>query len=91
MIMLYVSFAACGADYNDTVPAIVEVDTIMVSQVGLDSVSSRPWYRQLRDNGYRFDEPTINYPAFIRFCLKLYEWGDRTFNSYDEEYLKFAA
>lgn len=88
MIMLYVSFAACGADYNDTVPAIVEVDTIMVSQVGLDSVSSRPWYRQLRDNGYRFDEPTINYPAFIRFCLKLYEWGDRTFNSYDEEYVE---
>lgn len=82
MILLYVSFAACGADYNDTIAS----DTIAVSQIA-DSVRTGSWYRQLKDNGYNFNEPGIDYPAFIRFCLKVYNWGDKTFNSYDPEYV----
>ena len=45
------------------------------------------WVKQLFANGFRIHEPGINYPKFMRFCLKVYNWGDRTFNSYDPEYV----
>lgn len=54
-----------------------------------DSVefSHLPWYRQLLDNGFRIHDPRIDYPAFPRLLLNIYDWGDRTFNSYDPEYV----
>ena len=30
---------------------------------------------------------SIEYPAFIDFCWKVYKWGDRAFNSYDTAYV----
>ena len=45
------------------------------------------WVKQLFANGFRINEPGINYPKFMRFCLNVYNWGDRTFNSYDPEYV----
>lgn len=49
--------------------------------------SEMPWYKQLLVNGFRIHDPRINYPKFPRFCLKVYDWGDRTFNSYNPEYV----
>lgn len=46
-----------------------------------------PWYKQLYANGFRIHDPQINYPRFARFLLKVYDWGDHTFNSYDPEYV----
>ncbi|MDE7396828.1 MAG: DUF4421 domain-containing protein [Muribaculum sp.] len=53
-----------------------------------DSVpDNRSWVRQLWDNGFRLNDPSVRYPKFARFCLNVYNWGDRTFNSYDPEYV----
>lgn len=49
--------------------------------------SEMPWYKQLLVNGFQIHDPRINYPKFPRFCLKVYDWGDRTFNSYNPEYV----
>ena len=46
-----------------------------------------PWYKQLIVNGFKVHDPRINYPKFPRFCLKVYDWGDKTFNSYDPAYV----
>ncbi|MCM1483335.1 MAG: DUF4421 domain-containing protein [Muribaculaceae bacterium] len=46
-----------------------------------------PWYIQLIRNGFHIKDPAIKYPKFPKFCLKVYEWGDRTFNSYDTTYV----
>lgn len=45
------------------------------------------WIGQLIDNGFRIQDTTVCYPRFPRFCLKVYNWGDRTFNSYDRDYV----
>ena len=54
-----------------------------------DSIGQKQknWVGQLFDNGFRLNDPSVNYPAFPRFCLKVYNWGDRTFNSYDPAYV----
>lgn len=52
-----------------------------------EGVSKTHWIRQLIDNNFRLNDSTICYPAFPRFALKVYNWGDRTFNSYDTTYV----
>ena len=49
--------------------------------------SSTKWIRQLFDNGFQIHDPEVCYPGFPRFCLNIYNWGDRTFNSYDTTYV----
>lgn len=50
-------------------------------------VGSTYWIRQLLDNGFRIHDPKVCYPRFPRFCLNVYDWGDRTFNYYDTDYV----
>lgn len=65
-------------------------------QERIDQKMNEPW-DTIRDNGYWWralkhgrvdmDGGTINYPAFVNFCWKVYKWGDKTFNSYDTAYV----
>ena len=32
-------------------------------------------------------DTTVRYPKFIDFCLRTYRWAERTFNTYDPEYV----
>lgn len=50
-------------------------------------VSKTYWIKQLIDNGFRIHDERVCYPRFPRFCLNVYNWGDRTFNSYDTAYV----
>lgn len=70
---------------NDGQMIIASIDSTAVQ----DSIrfSELPWYKQLIENGFRIHDPRVNYPKFPRFCLKVYDWGDKTFNSYDPEYV----
>ena len=49
--------------------------------------SSTEWIKQLIANGFHINDSTVSYPRFPKFCLKVYNWGDRTFNSYDTTYV----
>lgn len=57
-----------------------------------DSVKARTspteWITQLIDNGFHINDPGVDYPKFPQFLLKVYNWGDRTFNSYDPRYVE---
>lgn len=58
----------------------------------LDSGRPKPpnstfWVKQLIENGFHINDPSVAYPRFPRFLLKVYNWGDRTFNSYDPDYV----
>lgn len=50
-------------------------------------VSSTLWIKQLYKNGFNLNDPTVDYPRFPRFVLKVYNWGNKTFNSYDSTYV----
>lgn len=49
--------------------------------------SSTRWISQLIENGFRIHDTTVCYPKISRFALNVYNWGDRTFNSYDTSYV----
>lgn len=50
-------------------------------------VSDFLWISQLVNNGFHINNPGVQYPRFPRFALRVYNWGDRLFNSYDSAYV----
>ncbi|MCM1503850.1 MAG: DUF4421 domain-containing protein [Muribaculum sp.] len=82
--------SAQGANISYVDPArqdSVSSDTIKWPAYATPEWRSKNWVKQLMANGFRINDPGINYPKFMRFCLKVYNWGDRTFNSYNPEYV----
>lgn len=45
------------------------------------------WAEQLIKTGFHINDPRINYPAFPRFCVNVYNWGNHLFNYYDSTYV----
>ena len=45
------------------------------------------WWRAMKHGKVDLDGGSIDYPAFIDFCWKVYKWGDKAFNSYDTAYV----
>lgn len=58
-----------------------------VDSCGCEGVSKTKWIGQLLHNNFNINDPDICYPAFPEFARKVYNWGDRTFNSYDSTYV----
>lgn len=74
--------AAVGAEASVYIEAPVSINKEN------DSVPLKGnWLDQLIETGFHINDPRINYPRFARFALKVYNWGDRTFNHYNSEYV----
>lgn len=51
------------------------------------SNSDRNWWRLMWKGKLSMKDTTVQYPRFVKFCVDVYNWGDRTFNSYDTTYV----
>ncbi|MDE6010486.1 MAG: DUF4421 domain-containing protein, partial [Muribaculaceae bacterium] len=47
----------------------------------------RDWIHLLKKGELDLSDPTVRYPKFVKFCVDVYNWGDRFFNSYDTTYV----
>lgn len=52
-----------------------------------DTRSSTRWIGQLISNNFDLNAPGIDYPRFPRAVVKIYNWANETFNSYDSLYV----
>ncbi|MDE5785272.1 MAG: DUF4421 domain-containing protein [Duncaniella sp.] len=52
-----------------------------------DSRSSTRWIGQLIKHNFDLNAPGIDYPRFPRAVVKIYNWANETFNSYDSLYV----
>lgn len=43
---------------------------------------------RLRAKNFQIQDTTIIYPKFLGFCVNVYNWADRTFNTYDHDYVQ---
>lgn len=46
------------------------------------------WWKRIKNGTYDIYDENIIYPKFIKFCVDVYNWGNKAFNSYDEEYVE---
>lgn len=76
--------------YESTVDSFCQSeksDNLTESKSSEDKKKEGFWINQLISNGFHINDPGIDYPKFPKFCLKVYNWGDRLFNSYDSAYV----
>lgn len=45
------------------------------------------WKKMLLKGKLDLKDETIVYPKFVKFCVDVYNWADRTFNTYDPDYV----
>lgn len=45
------------------------------------------WINRIKSRTYDIKDTNVIYPGFVRFCVDVYNWGDRFFNTYDPEYV----
>lgn len=45
------------------------------------------WWYLFRHGRLNLKDNRVEWPGFLGFCVKVYNWGDRTFNTYDPEYV----
>lgn len=56
--------------------------------VAIDSTdNNRNWWHLFKENRLSMTDTTVQWPGFLKFCVDVYNWGDRTFNSYDSAYV----
>lgn len=48
---------------------------------------NRNWIHLLKRGELDMKDPTVQYPRFVKFCVDVYNWADRVFNSYDTTYV----
>ncbi len=69
-----------------SMPEIIAASTDSIARDTVNH-SSTLWIKQLIDNGGKINDPNVEYPRFPRFVVKVYNWCNRTFNSYDSAYV----
>lgn len=73
--------------------SLSEVDEkIAMEQIGNEKgedndEESRNWWQLLKKGKLNLSDPNVEYPKFLGFCVKVYNWADTTFNSYDTDYV----
>ncbi|MDE6522676.1 MAG: DUF4421 domain-containing protein [Muribaculaceae bacterium] len=49
--------------------------------------TNRNWWHLLWKGQLSMSDSTVQWPKFLGFCVKVYNWGDRVFSSTDHEYV----
>lgn len=83
-----------GNDTQKPLVALYSVDPPRLnvaapSPAGAD-IRPRPrqvWWKLAMARKLDLADTAIRYPRFIKFCVDVYNWGDRFFNSYNPEYV----
>lgn len=45
------------------------------------------WWTLFKEGKLSMKDSTVVWPKFLKFCVDVYNWGDRTFNTYNPEYV----
>lgn len=77
--------------------SLAPADTVPEDSVALASApvapadttpGSRNWWKLLRKWQLNLQDTTVEWPRFLKFCVDVYNWGDRFFNTTDTNYIK---
>ncbi|MDE6342296.1 MAG: DUF4421 family protein, partial [Muribaculaceae bacterium] len=52
-----------------------------------DTPDNRNWWYLLKKGKLSMSDTTVQWPGFLGFCVKVYNWGDRVFSSTDTAYV----
>lgn len=87
LILLPIAASARGTDLYS--PLTQTSDSLKSLKPALnDSVDTdRNWMHLFKKGELHLNDTTVQWPKFLKFCVGVYNWGDRVFNSYDTTYV----
>ena len=81
-------------DINDTlirktpsIQGLIPTSGLDEDKVYADTDTVKNWWKLLKKGKLNLSDTTVEYPKFLGFCVKVYNWADKTFNSYDTTYV----
>lgn len=83
-LFILISFPAFASGERDSVS---HSDRQVLNQVADSIARSHNWKTLLKERKLDLKDTTVVYPKFLGFCVKVYNWADRVFNSYDTTYV----
>lgn len=54
----------------------------------IEEDDNRNWWYLLKKGRFNINDTTIVYPKFLKFCVDVYHWGDKFFNTFDTDYVE---
>ena len=86
------SHAEVAADVPTEVPTdiLANVPDDVAADAPADTAatkSDRNWLHLLKRGELSMSDTTVEYPKFVKFCVDVYNWADKAFNSYDTTYV----
>lgn len=95
MIVCLGAFTASATESSDLIKQEnLSIGNDSISCAATDSIRCRDkdnpnfWINRIKQRNLDMKDSTVIYPRFIQFCVDVYNWGDRTFNSYDDNYVE---
>lgn len=74
-------------DPADRIPVVADNSKVKeVDNYGSEE-NTHDWWQLLKKGKLNLADTTVEYPRFMGFCVKVYNWADRVFNSYDTTYV----
>ena len=82
-----------AAEPTDSIPNSVstqstEEDPKVEDATKVEDTRSHNWWQLLKKGKLNLSDTTVVYPKFLKFCVDVYNWGDRFFNTYDTTYVE---
>lgn len=72
---------------NDSDANLNQVYAVESDVILKRDTTNHNWWYLLRNGKLNLADTTVEYPRFMKFCVNVYNWADRVFNSYDTEYV----
>lgn len=90
LILILTAHLCVAQERADSARNTAPVDSISMTiaeEQADTSVQKKNWWTLFKQRKLDINDPDVEYPRFLAFCLKVYKWGDRTFNTYDTTYV----
>lgn len=83
LLLLSVGWSINASSQDTSEP---QADThIAVSDTVADHIK---WNEAIMQHRFNINDTTIEYPKFLNFCVDVYRWAEKNFNTYDSAYVK---
>ncbi len=87
VLILLTCFNLSAQDRTDSLFTNNEGEYRHMAICDKDAEETRNWWQLLKKGKLNLADTTVEYPKFLGFCVKTYNWADKTFNSYDPDYV----
>ena len=91
IILLLASLSVVQTKASEGFDLQISVDAakaaVPADSINIDGNLKHDWMHMIKTRRIQVTDTNVVYPKFIDWCLRVYRWAEKTFNTYDPEYV----